>query len=134
MFGLTTRVFFPAVLITSIVTLTLFGFTLTGRSSLPWLSTGISGTSRATDRPCGAIVTSATEATTYFDTESGPDTFTVSGTFWTGPSWKPSGVTPVSTRTGTVYVVYGSSWTLTERGSKSITMNRGSAEVTVTVW
>src|SRR5262245_8886751 len=80
------------------------------------------------------MVTSATAATTYFATESGPETFTEAGFTWTGPSWKPSGTVPVWTWTGTVYVVYGSSWTRTVRGSKSSTMKRGSMEVTLTLW
>src|SRR4029450_5064309 len=94
----------------------------------------MSGTWRWTDSACGSIVMSATAATTYFATESGPETFTDSGVFTTGPSVKPSGVVPVSTWAGRVEVAYGSSCTITVRGSKSTTMKRGSAEVTFTVW
>ena len=87
---------------TGIVTWTVGGSTRTGVRALPRLSTAISGTSRSTDRPCGSIVTSAWAATTYFTTESGPDTETVSWLSSGFPTSMSAGVGPVLTMTGTV--------------------------------
>src|SRR4029079_2809029 len=86
----------------------------------------------STKIPCGLMTTSAWAATTRSTTDAGPETVTWVGLISGARTSRPDGVSPSFTVTGTSLVRNGSRSTLTPRGSKSRTGNRGSVASTLT--
>ena len=102
---------------TGMTTRAVGGVTSSERRAFPSWSTGTSWASWSTSRPDGWMRTSARAATTLATIDSGPDTVTFCGSTTVSPRVSPSGTTPCSTWTGTLFDVSGSSRMLATAGS-----------------